>query len=210
MSCYLKASVIVPSKGGHYLKYLLNALGNQQVRPYEVVLILKDCNLSNVEQLCKNNDINDIIIEQRDGHVTQALNIGKKAASGDILIFTDDDAIPPKRWIKTYIELHVNNPKIACFCSRDIYLDLVTMRLLPTPDDRPMVRMYRRLIRPWLEQAHPLFKKYRRGIYLTKQLEIAHGHCIPYETCPSLPFRGVNMSFKQDYIHNAFFQIMLN
>lgn len=205
MTNHLKTSIVVPSKGGYYLKYLLTALKNQHVRAYEVILIIKDCNLKAVEQLCKDNDLNSIIIEQHDGYFTQALNIGKKVASGDILIFTDDDAIPPKKWIETYVQLHIKYARIACFCSRDIYIDLETMYLLPTPDDRPIVRTYRWLVRSWLEQAHPLLKKYRRGIYLTKNLEIAHGHCIPYKACYSLPFRGVNMSFKQDCIHDAFF-----
>lgn len=202
---HLKTSVIVPSKGSTYLKYLLRALRNQRVKPYEVVLVLKNCDQKEVEKLCQYNDINYIIIEQRYGYFTHALNVAKRASSGDILIFTDNDAIPPKKWIEKYVELHEKNPRVACICSRDIYIDLRKMRLLPTPDDRPIVRAYRWFIRSWLEQAHPLLKKYHKGIYLTKKLEIAHGRCIPNKTCYSLPFRGVNMSFKKEALEGVEF-----
>jgi len=37
------------------------------------------------------------IIEQKIGHVTRALNVGKKEAKGDLIIFTDDDAVAFKK-----------------------------------------------------------------------------------------------------------------
>ncbi|MEM1725296.1 MAG: glycosyltransferase family 2 protein, partial [Thermoplasmata archaeon] len=43
------------------------------------------------------------------------------------------------------------------------------------------------------------------GVYITKRLEITHGPFIPFRTCYSLPFRGVNMSYKNEYIHDVWF-----
>lgn len=37
------------------------------------------------------------MIKQRSGFFTHALNLGKKNATGDLLLYTDDDAIPVKR-----------------------------------------------------------------------------------------------------------------
>jgi hypothetical protein len=43
------------------------------------------------------------------------------------------------------------------------------------------------------------------GVYLTKNLNVAHGPFIPSKECFSLPFRGVNMSFKASYTYDAWF-----
>jgi len=201
----LRTSVIVPSKGCRYLKYLLWGLREQITRPYEVILVLKECNVRLVEDLCREYGLHNIVIEQQASYVTHALNIGKKEAKGDIIVFTDDDAIPLRKWIKRYIELHKKYRDIAGICSRDLYLDLETSRITPTADDRTTVKLYRWLVRPWLEPPHPLLKRYRLGVYLTKNLNIAHGPFIPSRTCYSLPFRGVNMSFKTSYVYDAWF-----
>jgi len=50
-----------------------------------------------------------------------------------------------------------------------------------------------------------LLSKYRMGVYLTKNFNVAHGLFIPDKECFSLPFRGVNMSFKASYIYDAWF-----
>jgi hypothetical protein len=77
------------------------------------------------------------------------------------------------------------------------------MILLPIPDDKPPTKLYRWAVRLWLERPHPLLKKYRPGVYLTKNLDIAHGPYIPDRECFSLLFRGVNMSFKASDIHDV-------
>jgi hypothetical protein len=96
-------------------------------------------------------------------------------------------------------------PNIAGISSRDIYLNLENMKIMPTPDDKVVTKLYRWVIRPWLERPHPLLSKYRMGVYLTRDLNIAHGPFIPGKECFSLPFRGVNMSFKASYIYDAWF-----
>ncbi len=194
----MKASIIVPTQGGQYLKYLLNALNKQSIHDFEIVLVTKNCSSDYIKEFSGYGNLHTVIVGQKEGHFTHALNIGKKAASGDLLIFTDDDAIPPKNWIAQYLKLHHKNIGIMCICSRDVYIDLKTMRLLPTPDDNRVIGAYRRFIRPWLDVPHHSVKKYSKGVYITKKMEIAHGRCIPYKICYSLPFRGVNMSFKRE------------
>jgi glycosyltransferase involved in cell wall biosynthesis len=201
----IKASIVVPSKGCKYLRYLLRGLRNQLYRSFEVILVLKDCDLRVVEGLCHDYSLNCVVIKQREGYFTHALNLGKREAKGDITIFADDDVIPLQRWIERYIKLHIIYRHVAGVCSRDIYVDLGSMKLLPIPDDRPEVKLYRFLIRSWLEQPLPLLRKYRLGVYITKNLNIAHGYGIPNKTCYSLPLRGANMSFKTSYIYNIWF-----
>ncbi len=198
-------SVIVPSKGCIYLKYLFQGLRRQNIRPSEVILVLKGCNIESVEELCRFYNLPCTVIEQKKGYFTHALNIGKKEAKRDIIVFTDDDAIPLKKWLQRYIEIHKLYSKAAGICSRDIYLDLKNVKLLLTPDDKPTVMMYRWFIRPWLEQAHLLLGKYKLGVYITRRYDIAHGPYIPYRKCYSLPLRGVNMSFKAEYTYDVWF-----
>jgi hypothetical protein len=201
----VRVSIIVPSKRCEYLSYLFLGLRGQSVKPCEIVLVLKECNLRHVENLCNRSNLPCVIIEQKHGYFTHALNLGKKEAKGDLLIFTDDDAIPLNRWIERYVKLYRLYPNVAGISSRDIYLDLRNMRLLSTPDDKPMTKLYRWVVRPWLEIPHPLLRKYRMGIYLTKNLNITHGPFIPSRECFSLPFRGINMSFKTSHIYDAWF-----
>jgi len=201
----MKASIVVPSKGCKYIRYLLRGLRSQSCRSFEVILVLKDCDPRVVEILCQDYSLNCVVIEQKGGYFTHALNLGKKEAKGDITIFTDDDVIPLQKWIERYIKLHTLYKHVAGVCSRDIYIDLEGVRLLPIPDDKPEVKLYRFFIRPWLEKPLPLMRKYRLGVYITKKLNIAHGYGIPIKTCYSLPLRGANMSFKTSYIYDVWF-----
>jgi len=155
----MKVSIVVPSKGCKYLGYLLTDLRDQSVKPNEVVLVVKGCDLRHVEDLCNRNNLPCAIIEQKSGYVTSAMNIGKKEAKGDLIIFTDDDALPLSKWIERYIKLHIMYPSIAGISSRDIYLNLENMRLMPIPDDKVITKLYRRTIRPWLNKPHSIIKK---------------------------------------------------
>jgi len=199
----MRVSVIIPSKGCQCLGYVVRSLRSQTVKPYEVVLVLKDCDMRRVEELAEG--LNAVIVEQRRGFFTHALNMGKREARGNVVVFTDDDVIPPRGWVERYVKLHTLYRNIAGISSRDIYLDLGGLRLKPTPDDMPWVRVFRWLVRPVVSRPHPLLKKYRLGVYITERFEVAHGPCIPYGTCYSLPLRGANMSFKAEYIHDAWF-----
>jgi hypothetical protein len=183
----------------------MRGLRDQTIKLSEVILVVKSCDLRSVENLCSKFSLPCTIIEQRRGYVTHALNIGKREARGDIILITDEDAIPLKAWVKRYVELHMAYPNIAGISSRDIYLDLHELRTIQTSDDRALTRLYRWIVRPWLEPPHPLLKRYRLGVYLTKSLNVAHGPYIPHRTCYSLPFRGVNMSFKASFIYDVWF-----
>jgi glycosyltransferase involved in cell wall biosynthesis len=201
----MRVSIVVPSKGCEYIRYLFAGLRGQTINSFEVVLVIKDCILKAVEKLCQESSLRCVVIEQKEGYFTHALNLGKKEAKGDIIIFTDDDVLPPRKWVERYIKLHTICKHAAGVCSRDIYIDLESVKPLHTPDDKPEVKLYRFFIRSWLEQPLPLLRKYRLGVYITKKLNIAHGYGIPSKTCYSLPLRGANMSFKTSYIYDAWF-----
>jgi GT2 family glycosyltransferase len=181
-------------------------LSRQTQRPYEVIIVLKSTNAKYVEEICAKRALRCTIIEQTYGYFTRALNLCKREASGEIAIFTDDDAIALPSWIERYIKLHkIYGNNVACISSRDLYLNLGSIKIMPTPDDAYHVKLFRWFVRPWLERPHPLLKKYRFGVYLTKSLKVAHGPYIPDKPCYSLPFRGVNMSFKKEALNEVEF-----
>jgi glycosyltransferase involved in cell wall biosynthesis len=93
----MKVSVIVSSKGCNYINYALSALRGQTFNFHETILVVKGCNIKEVEDLCRKAGLSCVVIEQRSGFFTHALNLGKKNATGDLLLYTDDDAIPVKR-----------------------------------------------------------------------------------------------------------------
>ncbi len=137
------------------------------------------------------------MLEQSSGYVAKRITWGIEHVSGDIVLFIDDDAIPPPDWIKTYVNLHsVFSDNVACICSRDIYFDIERKILLSTPDDSIRARLYRQFVRQWFEPPHSSLIKYRLGVYITRKYEVTCGPSIPYQLCYSLPFRGVNLSFK--------------
>ena len=202
----MKISVVIPTTSINRLKTLLTSLKDQDLKPWEVVIVTKNIETRAVEKHCHNLGLNCIVLEQREGYFTRALNMGKNAATGDIIVFTDDDAIALKNWLKTYaILFNQYNKNIACISSRDIYIDTHNLKLLPTPDDKPIVKLYRTLIRPILEKPIPILRKYWCGVYIDRKFNVKHGPCIPSKECYSLPFRGVNMAFKKEAIEEATF-----
>jgi len=108
----VKTPIVVPSKGCKYLNHLLTGLRNQNVKTNEVVLVVKECDLRHVENLCNRNNLPCAIVEQKSGYFTHALNMGKREAKGGLIIFTDD-AIPLGKWVERYIKLHTMYPNIA-------------------------------------------------------------------------------------------------
>ena len=201
-----KVSIIVPSVNEHYLPYLISSLERQTRKPYELIIVAKGFDPKLAEGLCSGLDFKSIVIEQREGAFTQALNIGKSEAKGDLLIFADDDIIAPPEWVETYIMLHeFYGSRVACVSSRERYYDLLTATVKHSPDEKIRVRLYREVIRPWFGTPHRLLGMYKLGVYLTSNLNVAVGKNVPHKQCYSFPLRGANMSFKHDAISNLKF-----
>lgn len=200
----IKVSVIIPSKGCKFLEYALKSLSNQSSKPNEVILVLKGCEMQKIEKFCNSVNLNCTIEEQRNGFLTHALNLGKRIATGDILIFTDDDILAPERWVENYVKLFTKL-KVASISSRDIYYDLQKKKTLKTPDDLIRVKIFRTLVRPIIDPPIPPLKIYSLGSYISKRYKFVFGRGIPSKECYSLPFRGVNMAFKKESVEKIDF-----
>ena len=103
----MRISVIVPTyKRAWSLPYLLDGLINQSVKPDEVVIVLKPSGDGSEDVIKRYMDKLSInVVIQSLGYPMDAYNMGIKSASGDVLLFIDDDAIPHQDWVKRYKEL---------------------------------------------------------------------------------------------------------
>ncbi|MEM4439504.1 MAG: glycosyltransferase, partial [Pyrobaculum sp.] len=78
----------------------------QSVKPDEVVVVLKpsgDNSEEVIESFRKKLPIR--LLVQKEGNFTDALSIGIKESSGDIILFTDDDAVAEEKWVEKYVAL---------------------------------------------------------------------------------------------------------
>lgn len=208
-----RVSIIVPTyRGSKYIPYLLRSLLKQTYKEFEVVFVIKpsdDGTEELVSMMSRKFGLRCKILIQRNGHFTYGLNLGKKYANGDVLLYTDDDVILPKDWVMHHLKAHSKYKYAGAISGRVMYYNLGSSGgarcVQPSEDEEPLVRIYRRLLRPIVDRPHELFKEYRYGVYITKDFKVAHGYYIPYKFCFSLPYRGVNMSFKAEAIKNAHF-----
>jgi len=111
----LKVSVLIISyKRARYLRNALDSLCRQTVQPDEVIVVLKPSNDGSedvVNEFTLKLNLN-LLIQQGVGPIN-AYSQGIKNASGDILLFLDDDAIAEADWISKYIHLFNENAKIG-------------------------------------------------------------------------------------------------
>jgi len=206
-------SVIIPTyKGAHFLPQVLKSLKAQSFKDFEVIIIVKpsgDETEGIARKICKQFDLQHRILIQTEGHFTRALNMGIKGSKGDILLFTDDDVILPKNWVKSHIYNHIRFMKSGAISGQYINIaptsGLVSSFKKESLSSKVSRGLRWRLPLLMIDKPHPLFKKYRLGIYITQSFRVAKGFYIPHKLCFSLPCRGVNMSFKRDAIKNIFF-----
>lgn len=100
------ASIIIPTyKRAYLLDHALNALTNQTYKDFEVLVVLKSSGDETEKIVNKYSPKLKIrLISQTKGFVLDALNLGLKNATGHIIIFLDDDAIPFPNLVQTHVE----------------------------------------------------------------------------------------------------------
>ena len=219
------ASVIIPTyKGAKFVPNVLKSLANQSFMDFELVIVVKpsgDGTENIVRDMCSRFDLHHRILIQDKGYFTHALNMGLKHAKGDLLLFTDDDAILPRNWIVEHINSHFKFRKSGAISGRIIrfepsrrirfiqsFMSFFGIKEKPKREELTagLDRMLRwRLLRPVFARPHPVFRNYRLGIYITHNFTVAAGPYIPYRFCLSLPVGGPNMSFKREAAKYASF-----
>jgi glycosyltransferase involved in cell wall biosynthesis len=97
--------LITTYKRAHLLPHVFQALEKQTNQNFDILVVVKlsgDGTETVVEKWAKRLRIN--MVTQTNNHVVNAISLGLKYATGDIIAFLDDDAIPFADWIQNQLE----------------------------------------------------------------------------------------------------------
>lgn len=110
----LTFSIVIPTyKTDVVLMQCLDALSHQSVdRKFFEVIVVNDGGKSDIyEKLsCLKDKLTLKYFYQENKGPAAARNIGLKHAKGNIILFLDDDSLPPKDWLKTVMKAWENFP----------------------------------------------------------------------------------------------------
>ena len=108
----MKISVVIPMyKMTWSLPYLLEGLSRQSIQPHEVIFVLKPSGDGSEDVIDRyRGRLNIKVLTQNEGYAPMAYDMGLREASGDVVLFIDDDAIPHEDWVKRYAKLFADLP----------------------------------------------------------------------------------------------------
>ncbi|WP_187367434.1 glycosyltransferase family 2 protein [Haloferax sp. KTX1] len=107
MTSEICASVVVPTyERPSKLESLLESVCSQTVDYYEVIVVDDGSKLPRqhaiLNQFEGQKDVH--VIRQENGGPATARNRGWQHATGEFILFTDDDCIVPRKWVETLVE----------------------------------------------------------------------------------------------------------
>lgn len=93
-----RASVIIPAYNSEKtLEQCLSALKNQTIKPLEIIVVDDGSTDSTIELAKK---FHSRVLSKKHAGPAAARNRGARAASGEIILFTDADCVPDNGWVK--------------------------------------------------------------------------------------------------------------
>ncbi len=85
---------------------MLMSLEVQTLKPYEVVIIAKDLDDETKSVINSHErNLNIDLVKQVHGHLAHAYSLGIKRASGNLILFIDDDAFAELAWVEKYTKI---------------------------------------------------------------------------------------------------------
>jgi glycosyltransferase involved in cell wall biosynthesis len=108
----LKVSVAIATyRRAWALPYSLSSMVSQTRKPDEVIIVLKPSGDGSEEVISRFSSRLPIkLVIQGKGNFAQAYQMAINSASGDIILFIDDDAVAEERWVEKYVELFESLP----------------------------------------------------------------------------------------------------
>lgn len=108
----MKVSVIIPTYNGkHRLNTVLKALSEQTIKGFETIVVIDGSTDGTKEYLIKFETSLEIkIFDQENKGRASVRNMGAEYASGDLLIFFDDDMRLEPTCVETHVQHHVGKP----------------------------------------------------------------------------------------------------
>jgi glycosyltransferase involved in cell wall biosynthesis len=103
-------TIILPTyKRAKMLEFTLNALRYQTYLSFKILLVNKPSGDETERLVDKYKKwLNISLINQDQGFIMDALNLGLKEAEGDIIVFLDDDAVPSPDWLMNHVKTYSN------------------------------------------------------------------------------------------------------
>jgi len=195
----MKTSVIIVTyRRAWSLRYCLESLTKQTLKPDEIVIVLKPSGDGSEKIIHEYMSILPIkLVIQHEGYAPKAYDLGIKNSSNDIILFIDDDAIAHEEWVERYVKLFnmINDAGGIGGLSYKAYLDSSKLYLTnETYDIRaaPKGQFYRKPLKDydgycaWLSKSGFMGSKICEGEYI-KSVDIG----------------GANMAFKREAIEDC-------
>lgn len=110
----MKLSIIIPTHNRcDTLRLCLDSVTQQTYSDYEVIVV-DDASTDDTPSMIKRDypQVTYIHLEHNRGPAA-ARNIGIYRANGDIIVFTDDDCVPPRDWLERLMDGYARYPQIA-------------------------------------------------------------------------------------------------
>jgi glycosyltransferase involved in cell wall biosynthesis len=104
----LFVTILIPTyKRAHLIDYVLDGLTKQTYKNFEVLVILKPSGDGTEKIVNKwSSNLRIRLIEQKQGYILDALNLGLHGAMGQIILFLDDDVIPFPNLVQNHVETY--------------------------------------------------------------------------------------------------------
>ena len=115
----MKISLIIPAyQRPESLERVIASIEKQTRQPDQFIVVVRDTDFSNHQVLQKSPHIQKIVVSK--AGLTPALNAGLKVATGEIVLFTDDDTEPLANWIEKIEILYLKNSNVGAVGGRDV------------------------------------------------------------------------------------------
>lgn len=115
-------SVVVPTwRRADYLINCLHGLGRQTIPPHEIVVVRREDDDETREALASWTDVRLVVVSVTEPGAVAAMAAGSERATGAIVAFTDDDAVPRPDWIELLLA-HFADPAVGAAGGRDVML----------------------------------------------------------------------------------------
>ncbi|MEA3550258.1 glycosyltransferase family 2 protein [Pseudarthrobacter sp. C1] len=141
MNSQVGASIVVPSRGGALrLPVLLSALARQDSNDFEVIVVVDgdiDNSAGTLQRLAAEHPgmaLRTIVFPKNRGRAA-ALNAGAAAASGRVLIRSDDDLEPSADYVRNHVAEHQGDPVGVIGLYRNVFPETAYARVYGRASD---------------------------------------------------------------------------
>jgi GT2 family glycosyltransferase len=114
-----RVSVVIPNwNGGEMLAEVLSGLEEQEFDSFEVIVVddaSTDDSLERAQQACR--PFRAVVRERNQGFAA-ACNAGAEAATGELVAFLNNDAVPEQAWLRELVDCIDRHSRAACVDSK--------------------------------------------------------------------------------------------